>query len=262
MSKYCSNCGRSSDGDSPCNCNTDTPVEENSYDTNDNEAEGDSHGTNDNEVKENSHSTNDNEIEAIDIISLSKTFLKNPVDTIINLSTNGNYKIGIFFVLIQALISSFIAMILVKSFFEFFFSGIPGLFSFEESRIPYFSIFCEGFVGIFIQFLLLVGIIHLFSKILTKKDASFKALVSTIGISSLPCTLCLVVALVILFISSSLLSLVISLIVLGSICSLILNYISIRETYKISENRLVYIVSISYFVYFIVNCIIAFLVQL
>jgi hypothetical protein len=107
--------------------------------------------------------------------SLVKMFAKNPIDSIVNTAKTDNFKVGLFFVGVQALIASLTAIILVKrltSSITGFLFGSMSLFGSRSINIPYFAIFIRTIFAVAVQYFLLVGLFYLGSKFIAKKTGS------------------------------------------------------------------------------------------
>lgn len=240
MAKFCTNCGKPLAEGTICRCLGGMQAEEGMAFTPENMSSQSSTFAQQNDFKQFLES----------MWSLVKMFAKNPIDSIVNTAKTDNFKVGLFFVGVQALIASLTAIILVKrltSSITGFLFGSMSLFGSRSINIPYFAIFIRTIFAVAVQYFLLVGLFYLGSKFIAKKTGSIKTLIATLGISTIPMTASLLVSLVIGLIIPVL---IFYILVFGIVSSIVLNYISLRESYEISENKAAYIVPLSYLVYF------------
>mgnify|MGYP000865444229 CR=1 FL=1 len=238
MSKFCTNCGRPLDEGAICNCLKMQAEEEMTFNSGNLSAQSGTF-TQQNDFKQFFES----------MWSIVKMFAKNPIDTIVNTAKTDDIKVGLFFVGVQALIASLTAIILVNRISSSIFGLLFGTMSLFGSRfdISYFSIFIKVILAVAVQYFLLIGLFYLGSKFIAKKTGSVKTLMATLGISTIPMTASLLVSLVVGLIVPMV---IFYIMIFGIVCSIMLNYISLRESYEISENKAAYIVPLSYLVYF------------
>jgi len=239
MSKFCTNCGKPLVEGTICSCIGMQAEEEMAFTSEDMSVQS-SAFTQQNDIKQFLES----------MWSLVKMFAKNPINSIVNTAKTDNFKVGLFFAGVQALIASLAAVILVNritSSITGILFGSMSLFGNRSVDIPYFSIFIKVIFAVAVQYFLLVGLFYLGSKFIAKKTGSIKTLMATLGISTIPMTASLLVSIVVGLIIPAL---IFYILVFGIICSIVLNYISLRESYEISENKAAYIVPLSYLVYF------------
>lgn len=183
------------------------------------------------------------------IWALVKGFIKNPVKSVIAAVKNENFAAGLFFAGIQALVTALVVIILAKRVFGFLFDSSSFLSDFVEVDVPYLQIFLKVFITTAVQFFLLIGIIFVVCRVAVNNSCTFKVLISAVGLSTLSMTLSWVAALIIGSIVPSLFTVIIS---FGIVLSIILNYVAIRESYGLNEDKTAYILSVSYLLHFLI----------
>lgn len=237
MSQFCSNCGRPLAEGTICGCSQRQTTQDLLFIPE--EAEVNS-STN--------MQQNDFKQFLMNMWSFVKMFAKNPLNSIVNSARTEDFKAGLFFVAVQALVASLTSVILInrviKSFASLMFGSFYGLGGGID--IPYLSIFIKVILFVVVQFFLLIGLFYLGSKFIAKKTGSIKGLIAAVGISSIPMTASILASMVIGLIVPSL---IFYIMILGIICGVVLNYISLRETFGIPENKAILIVPVSYCVY-------------
>ncbi len=240
MSQFCSNCGRPLEEGTICSCRHRQTSADLSFIPEDGDVGG-STIMQQNDVRQ----------FLMSMWSLVKMFATNPLKSIVDSARTEDFKVGLFFVAVQALAASLTSVILInrvmKSFSSLMFGSLYGLGGGID--IPYLSIFIKVILFVVVQFFLLIGLFYLGSKFIAKKTGSIKGLIAATGISSIPMTASILASLVIGLIVPSL---IFYIMILGIIFGLVLNYISLRETFDIPENKAVLIVPVSYCVYFFI----------
>lgn len=163
------------------------------------------------------------------MLDFSINFIKNPLATIKYNAVNHDFKKGLFFGGLQSLVFSIIILIFVAKLSR----GIS-ILGFGK-KIPYFSMFLKSLIIYFASFILLPVSLFITSKIF-KLNSNFKALITIVGISSIPIT----IAAIISGIGSLVFSGIAVLLFGASIFSIILTYIGLYETVSGDEEKIVY----------------------
>jgi len=240
MDKFCPNCGKELTEGVPCDCRQQTQAaQQASYSTANTQGNAASQQT-------------EFVLFMKNIWNLIREFLKNPVKSVVDAAKKGNYVAGLIFAGVQALVTALVVLILGKRVFSFlfyrklFFDDFEDLINF---KVSYAEIFFKVFAITAVQFFLLIGIIYVICRLLITNSNKFLALMSAVGLSSISMTLSWLAALIIGAIVPSLFPVIIS---FGFVLSIILNYVVIRESYGLTEDKAAYIMSVSYLVYFLI----------
>ncbi len=179
-------------------------------------------------------------------------FFKDPVGHIKSVAQSEDYKAGLFFLTIQALAIGILVLILTKQAAEFFsdllgpLSGLVDMVGYYSKDIPYFSIFIKVFFAVVIQFFVLAGIAYGLGKLAFKGEGSFKGVMATMGVATIPMTAVAIASMIIAFVFPSILSLLIT---FGTTIMLLLQFVGIREALKFSEVKAIYLIPTSYIIY-------------
>lgn len=191
------------------------------------------------------------------MLELFKSFIKKPTLIVKMAAQKQDYKAGLFYLGLQSLITAIFVILVVSRITNAVSSsfgllgGILGgsLFDyyFDYYDVPYFSIFLKVFIYTAVQFFLLSGLIFGSNKLLTKNQSSYKALIAAMGVASIPATAMLLISIPMVFVSFSL---VIYFAVFAILSTLILNFVAVKETLGVSEDRSFYILVISNIIYY------------
>jgi len=184
------------------------------------------------------------------MFELFKNFMKSPSSMIKLVGKNQDFKAGMFFGLIQSILASFTIILFIKQEVGIFInlSAFGHLLSFGGYDIPYVSIFFKTFGFMLVQFFLLAGIIFGISKIFKGGD-SFKGLMGVIGVASIPISIALLASMLFVFIYPSL---IVCLILFGFFMSLFAGVVGVAEALQIDENKITYVIAISYVGYYMI----------
>ncbi|HHX18093.1 MAG TPA: YIP1 family protein [Clostridium sp.] len=164
------------------------------------------------------------------MFDFSVNFIKNPLATIKYNAVNHDFKKGLFFGGLQSLLFSIIFVIIAAQTSR----SISNIFGFG-AKISYFGIFFKSLIFYATTFILLPVSFFITSKIF-KLNSSFKALITIVGIASIPITMATVISVIGTLVSSYSIVLLFG----ASIFSIILTYIGLNETVSIDEEKIVY----------------------
>lgn len=187
----------------------------------------------------------------MNMLGLFKRFLKSPADLIKLVAKNQDFKAGLFYAAIQCILTSLAVLLFVNKGVGaissiFGVSSYSSIFSLNVD-IPYLSIFFKTLVFMMVQFFLLAGIIFGIGKIF-KGGNSFAGVIGVIGVSSIPVSLAILASVLFAFVYPSIILL---LLVFGIFMSLLVVTAGVSEALQIKENNIIYVISISYFAYYL-----------
>lgn len=243
MAKFCTNCGKPLTEGQQCECFQNT-------------VSSDTNISMDSQQSANAQNNQTNDIVAYlkAMYAFGISFIKSPSSMIKLVAQKEDFKIGLFFLGLQAIATSLLAMLMLnraaKATIDFF-GGLGSLlgmaFRGNGPKIPYFSIFFKDVIFIAIQFFALACIIFVISKFLFKGKGFFKALIGVLGVATIPLSVTLLASLILVFISFKL---VLYVVIFSIILTMLLNVFGIKETFRISDDRVVYSLTLSYLVYY------------
>lgn len=196
------------------------------------------------------------------MFKFSVEFLKDPIGHIKTVAQNEDYKVGLFFVGLQALATAILLLIAIEKA-----SGLLGSVLGDLGRlldlggyrrdIPYFSIFIKVLLIVIAQFFLTAGIFYGLGKLLFKGTGSFKAIMGAMGVATIPTTIIVLFSIIAVpVITMTFLKIATYLFVFSASIAALLNFVAAREALKITESKMVYLIPTGYIIYtFIVSLI-------
>ncbi|MCX7747616.1 MAG: YIP1 family protein [Clostridia bacterium] len=180
------------------------------------------------------------------MLQIGLQLFKKPVGVLKEVGKNEDFKTGLFFVLIQAVIAGIFAMIAAKSLFSLLGFSSFSAFGF---KINYFATFIKAVLLVGIQFFVLSGAVFATAKFAFGNTGSFKSVIAVIGTASIPISAATLIAIPVIVILPGF---AYGLVYFGMIASILLNYSGIKNALDVDENKAVYLITIAYAVYSII----------
>lgn len=212
----------------------------------------DNEGSNNETISIQKVKTNDIKLFLLEKICTVFEFIKSPSRVINEVAQKENYKIGLFFLAIQVLISGFLAMLTVNRIgnaANYMLGSLGSMFGAGYGiDIPYLKIFFMTMVYILLLFVFLNVSLYIISRFIFKGKGSIKSLVGVLGVIAIPKILVLVLSFILVFVS---LKIVLCINFMASIFGIILYFIGIKEVFKLNEDKSAYCLALSYLIYYI-----------
>ncbi len=196
------------------------------------------------------------------MLALFKQFFKTPALVTRMVARNHDFKAGLFYAAIQSVFTGLFALILIKKGIEGTMSiaaalyrsfGIGG-FGLVDYDVPYLKIFFQIFFFMAFQFFILVAVTFGISK-LFKARGYFKTLIGVIGVATIPFSLAVGASMLFAFIYPAL---IIFLLIFGVLMSILLAMSGVSEAMSLDEDKVGYVITISYVAYYIVLTLLAY----
>ena len=228
MAKFCTKCGKALEEGQVCDCQANQPVAASS--------------TSSVDVSKYVNS----------YLEVLKGIFTKPVDTIKKFVTESNFVLGIIALVIKCIISGIFVYFLAKealgAVLEVMGAG-DGFASMISDDIPFMKVFIYGFLFVAVWHLVIAGMVFLIANVIMKDKISFKDSLILVAIPSVFTTVTTLVALVTLYISSTVMFIVLA---LATVFYLVYLAQGLRAKTEIDANKFAYVfvpsIAVAYFV--------------
>lgn len=218
MTNFCTKCGNKLDGEKVCTC-----------------------------TSENSIDVLDNRIDEVaitptvglldDLGAVLKGSFTAPISTIKNYNTNSNLIIGIIIMIVCSLAAGIFVYCLINSVTDLSVGMVSSVTSLISFKVEFVSLFFRAFLFVAVYFITLAGMITFMVKIILKVDASFKKVITALGLSSVIMTCTLILGAVFSYIKFTIGLLFL---ITGIVFSIIYLSGAVRESLNVSRDKVAY----------------------
>lgn len=171
-----------------------------------------------------------------DFGAILKGAFRAPISTIKSYNTDSNLIISIIIMAVCSLAAGLFVYCLINSFTAIF-SSISIFTSLMDFKVEFLSLLFRTFCFVAAYFITLAGMITLMAKVVFKIDASFKKVVTAIGLSSVIMTCALILGSIFSYIK---ITMGLLFLIIGIVFSIIYLGGAVRESLNVSRDKVAY----------------------